>query len=201
MKKKTLLTAGDAAAHCQVSYNTITNWIKGGKLKASMTPGRHHRIHVDDFREFLNEHNWPPFEAESTDRQKILVVDDDPDLVQIITQFFSEMDEYELATASDGFEAGTQVTKFNPDLIMLDLMMPHMDGFKVCRMIKSNPETKHIKLLVITGYVEEENIQKALEYGADYWIEKPFQLAELKKKANELIEGKREKVRDMSQIA
>lgn len=186
MKEKAVLTTGDVAAHCHVSYETVTNWIKSGKLKAHKTPGGHHRIPARDFSAFLEEYDMLPLEEEPG-RRKVLVVDDDPGLVNVIVEFLDNANEYELATASDGFAAGIQVVKFCPDLIILDLMMPNIDGFEVCKSLKSNPETQHVVILVITGYAEEGNMQKALAYGADYCMAKPFRIAELKKKIDELF--------------
>ena len=187
MTTKAVLTTGDAARHCHVSSETVANWIRSGKLKAYMTPGQHRRIHVGDFRTFLRAHDMPPFGEDYPGRRKVLVVDDDPDIVRLITKFLSGNDEYELGTASGGFEAGIQVAKFRPDLVILDLMIPDIDGFKVCREIKSNPDTRHIMVLVVTGYAEEENIQKALQHGADYCMKKPLNLNELKEKIDEFF--------------
>ena len=151
MKKKTLLTTGDVAAHCHVSYDTVANWIRSGKLRAFTTPGGHRRISIRDFNEFLTEYRMPPFEEEPVQRGRVLVVDDDPLVVKTIVKLLSGTGEYEPATAADGFEAGLQITRFNPDLIILDLMMPNIDGFKVCQKIKSTRQTRHIKILVLTG--------------------------------------------------
>ena len=144
-----LLTTGEVAAHCCVSYQAVNQWIKSGKLKAYTTPGRHHRIPVGDFREFLAEHNLPPLPTQRADKPRILIVDDEPGMVRIIAKLFTKTERYEVTTASDGFEAGIQVARFQPDLMILDLIMPNMDGFKVCQQIKSAPETKDIGILVI----------------------------------------------------
>ena len=121
------------------------------------------------------------------ERRKVLVVDDDPEIVNLIMKVLPWTDEYELASASDGFEAGVQVIKFCPDIVILDLMMPNIDGFEVCKKIKMNPTTNHIVILVITGFGTEENIQKALECGADFCIKKPFDINELEQKIGELL--------------
>lgn len=207
---KTLLTTGDIAAHCQVTYQTASNWIHSGKLEAFRTPGRHQRIHQAEFERFLAEHGMPSYvtdvaggsEAEATastadghrvdraasedpsrpgaTRPRILVVDDDAAIVRLVTRFLSQTGGYDLEAAADGFEAGVQVYRFQPDLVLLDLMMPNIDGFKVCQRIKATPETAHIKVLVMTGYGSEQNLQAARERGADHCLAKPFKIAELK---------------------
>ena len=190
MSSKIALTTGDVAAHCLISADTVINWIKEKKLKAYTTPGGHRRIHVSDFKVFLNEYNLPPYPEDVLETRKVLVVDDEPKVVELITNCLGMTDQYELATAADGFDAGLQVSKFNPNLIILDLMMPNIDGFNVCKRIKSSSDTSHIRILVITGYGTDENIQKALACGADDYLEKPFQLNELVKKVEELIHRK-----------
>ena len=187
MKDRSLLTSGEVAAHCCVSYETVNQWIKSGKLKAYTTPGRHYRIQINDFRKFLKEHHLPPLEAPRADRFKILIVDDEPRVVRTIARLFTNTDKYEVTTAFDGFEAGIKVAQFQPDLVILDLILPNVDGFKVCQQIKSNPETQHIAILVVTGYSSDENMQKALECGADYCMAKPFHPSEFKERVDALL--------------
>ncbi len=190
MKRAALITTGEVAAHCRVSYETVDKWIKTGRLKAYTTPGRHRRIDTEDFRAFLRQYNLPPLEEESS-RKRLLIVDDDPSIVQTLSKFFGKTGEYELATAADGFEAGVQIASFRPDLVILDLMMPHLDGFEVCRKIKSASETRNTRVLVVTGYATGDNLQKALECGADCCVAKPFRMGELKKKVEEVFAGAR----------
>lgn len=189
MKKAGLMTAGEVAAHCHVSYQAVKQWVTSGKLKAYFTPGRHRRIRVEDFREFLQKYDMPPLEETSASKRRVLIVDDDPAIVHLLTRFFGKMGEYDLATAEDGFDAGIQMTSFRPDLVVLDLMMPNLDGFTVCRKIKSAPATRDIQVLVITGYCTGENVQKALKCGADDCLAKPFKMGELKKRVEGLFQG------------
>jgi two-component system, cell cycle response regulator len=92
-----------------------------------------------------------------------------------------------LATASDGFEAGLQVATFKPHLVLLDLLMPHIDGFEVCRLIRANPATAHTRILIITAFGRYENIQRALKAGADDFLHKPLELEQLKSKVSSLL--------------
>ena len=176
---KKVLTSGDVATHCQVSYETVSNWIKNGKLKSYQTPGRHRRIRIEDFMDFLTEHGMPPL-AETTseidpDQQRILIVDDEPAILELITHSFKiRYPNHALCTAADGFEAGLQVVKFRPNLIILDLMMPNINGFRICHFVRSNPETQHIGVMVVTGYADEKNVERIMESGADQWMAKPF---------------------------
>ena len=190
---KKVLTTGEVAAHCHVTPETVTNWVKSGKLRAYATPGRHRRIHVQDFRTFLEDFNMPPLEEEPAACRRVLIVDDEPQVARLVSDVLSQTGQYELERASDGFEAGLWLVRFSPDLIILDLMMPHLDGFKVCRMVRENPETRHIAILVLTAYAQGENIRRAQECGADYCMAKPFKTSELIGKVAELVHRKDER--------
>ena len=192
MDPKPILTTGDVASHCHVSQETVANWIRSGWLKAYKTPGRHRRIRPGDFEEFLVEHGMPPFSiaALPSGQRRVLVVDDDPAVVQMIVRLLDRDGRYVTATAADGFEAGIQLITFRPDLVILDLMMPHLDGFKVCSSIRTTPETSELAVLVITGLHDEENLRRAHEAGANYCMTKPLSVSALTQKLDELLESK-----------
>jgi excisionase family DNA binding protein len=189
IKKPELLSAGEVAAHCRVSYEAVKHWVQTGKLKAFTTPGGHRRVRVEDFQEFLRKYRIPQPEEAGAHKRRVLIVDDDPAIVQMLTKFFGKIGDYEVATAEDGFDAGIQMAAFRPNLVLLDLMMPTLDGFTVCRKIKSAPATRDIRVLVITGYPTDANIEKALECGADDCLAKPFKMGELKKRVEGLFQG------------
>lgn len=182
---KEVLRTGQVAEHCQVSGVTVWSWIKKGKLKAHSTPGGHKRVLVADFQRFLQEYGMPPFE-ETGSRPRILIADDEPLALQTMAAYLRKAGEYEVATARDGFEAGLLVGSFKPDLIVLDLFMPQLDGFSVCRRLKSSPETSSILVLVVTGLPTEENLERAREAGADDCMGKVGMTA-LKERADALL--------------
>ena len=105
--------------------------------------------------------------------KKILIVDDDPQIRDLLTQMLSA-NKYETETASSGFAAGSKIATFKPDLIILDLLMPEMSGFEVCRLIKEDLQTSHIKILAVTGYDTEENRNQIMTAGADDYMTKPL---------------------------
>ena len=173
MMKNELYTVGQAAALCSLSRGTVWRYIKSGDLKASQTPGGHFRILKKDLDAFVVERGMAPLPDTVSSRHKILIVDDDPQLRDLLTRILSG-DNYETETAANGFAAGTQVALFKPGLIILDLLMPEMSGFEVCRQIKQNPETAHIKILAVTGYNTKENRENILNAGADDFLAKPL---------------------------
>ena len=96
MNPKPVMTTGDVASHCHVSQETVSNWIRGGSLKAYKTPGRHRRIRLEDFSEFLIEHNMPPIgmAASYPVQRRVLVVDDDPAVVKLIVKMLGHKGPY-----------------------------------------------------------------------------------------------------------
>ena len=184
-----ILTVSQASKYCKVSSKTIINWIDGGYIKAYKTVGGHRRIKKEDLDQFLKEKGMPlPDEAKTEERKKILVVDDDKIIVETIVQALEE-DEfgYEMISASDGFEAGLQVNHFKPDLLILDIMMPDINGYEVCQKIKSNPDSKDTKIIVLSAYLDDEAFKQMREYGADACFSKPLPLEQLKFEVAKLL--------------
>jgi excisionase family DNA binding protein len=184
-----LLTTSEVANYCQVTNDGVVKWIKARKLKAYSTPGGHYRIRKSDFKEFLGRYGMPvdpEFFAE--EKKRILVVDDETTIIEIITQALGDATSYQLNSARDGYEAGLKIGTFRPDLIILDVMMPQMDGIEVCKRIKANPDTETIKVLAITGHPEEGNIDKAYRNGADLCLIKPLQMDHLRREVSRLLD-------------
>jgi len=177
-----ILTVFQASKYCNVSPRTIINWIEAGHIEAYKTVGGHRRIKKSDLQNFMRKQGIPIPEKEITsERKRILIVDDDPIIVETIVQALEEEHyDYEIISASDGFEAGLQVNHFKPHLLILDIMMPDIKGYDVCKKIKSNEETKDIKIIVLSAYLDEEKFKKMKEYGADLCFSKPVPLPQLK---------------------
>ena len=120
--------------------------------------------------------------------KRILVVSNDPTDVERITQVLkSDSATYTVATASDGYETGLQVATFKPDVIVADVTTARCDGCELCRRVKSSPETRHIKVLGITGPADVSTKNKILSCGADDYVTKPLQNKELKAHVRTLV--------------
>ncbi len=181
-----LYTIGKAAEYCSLGKETLRRHIKSGDLTASRTPGGHYRVLKKDLEAFVLEKGMYPLTNNRSQSRKILIVDDDLQIQAMLTKILSDQ-KYETEVASSGFEAGAKVVKFKPGLIILDLIMPEMDGFEVCRQIKENPDTSHIKILAITGYDTEENREKIMEAGADAYMAKPMMRDVLLRRVEDLL--------------
>ena len=118
--------------------------------------------------------------------KKILVVDDEVDLVETV-RFPLEIEGYNVLVAYNGEEALNQARKENPDLILLDLMLPKLDGYKVCRLLKFDERYKHIPILMLTAKTQEKDKVLGMETGADEYITKPFDMDYLLKKVKEYL--------------
>jgi len=184
-----LLTTSEVAQYCQVTNDGVVKWIKAKKLKAYSTPGGHYRIRKSDFKDFLGRYGMPVDPNFFTEEKKrILVVDDESSIVEVISQALSDAQAFQVNTAHDGYEAGLKIGTFRPDLIILDIMMPHMDGIEVCKRIKGDPDTETIKVVAITGHPEQGNIDRAYRSGADLCLMKPLQIEHLRREVARLLE-------------
>jgi len=193
-KPMKILTVYEASQFCGVSAKTITNWIEAGHIKAFRTVGGHRRISLSDLNAFLKERNMPTIEESSLEkeppagRKRILIVDDDTIIVETLVLALEEEDrDYEIISAADGFEAGIQISRIKPHLVILDIMMPDINGYEVCRRIKTDEETRETKVIVLSAYLEEESYRKMREYGADLCYSKPLPLEKLKAEVARLL--------------
>lgn len=177
MREKTVFTTFETAKLCQVSPLSIINWVNAGRLPAFRTPGGHRRIRREDLIRFMRDSGIPlPEELrEGSGRPRVLVVDDDETIRDTIAEYLTGRTKpYEVMTARDGFEAGRLVATFRPNVVLLDLRMPGMDGFQVCRAIKGDPETSSVTVIAMTGYHNAETETKILECGAMRCFAKPL---------------------------
>jgi excisionase family DNA binding protein len=187
-----ILTVATASEYCRVSPKTIINWVESGYIEAYKTVGGHRRIKKKNLEAFMEKQGIPIPETEMTgERRRILVVDDDPIIVEtIVLSLEEDKFDYEVISASDGFEAGLQVNHFKPHLLILDIMMPDIKGYEVCKKVKSNPDTKDTKIIVLSAYLDEEKFKQMKEYGADVCFSKPLPLPQLKEEVARLLELK-----------
>ena len=189
---KTSLTTKQIAEYCQVTQRTAVQWINEGKLKFFRTPGKHIRVDRKDFVEFLKEYHMPVPEElavsiEMNGKKRILIVDDDKSMVDSIQRLLKRENKYDLEVAYDGFEAGQKFITHKPDLVILDIRMPRVDGYKLCSAMRNNPDNKNVKILIISGLIDAKDKNKIVKLGADDYLEKPFENKQLKAKIDDLL--------------
>jgi two-component system OmpR family response regulator len=189
-KMKDLFTTGEAAEICRVSQQTIIRCFDAGRLEGFRVPGsRFRRIPRQKLIKFMKDNNIPLDSIESGKR-KVLIVDDDAEIVELIVDVLQRDGRFELKTASSGYEAGMATERFRPELILLDYMLPDVNGNVVCQTIRRNPEFENIKIIIVSGVVKQDEITQLLKSGAQDFIRKPFNIAELTDKITIVLQMK-----------
>jgi DNA-binding response OmpR family regulator len=123
--------------------------------------------------------NKIPLDNMDSGKRKLLIVDDDAEIVDLISDIFSRDGRFEVATASSGYDAGVMTHQFRPDVILLDYMLPDVNGNIVCQTIKQNPEFEDIRIIIVSGVVKQDEIDQLLKSGAEGFVKKPFSIDEL----------------------
>ncbi len=187
---KDLFTTGEAAEICRVSQQTIIRCFDAGRLEGFRVPGsRFRRIPRQHLIKFMKDNNIPLDSIESGKR-KVLIVDDDAEIVELIVEVLERDGRFEVKTASSGYEAGMATQRFRPELILLDYMLPDVNGNVVCQTIRRNPEFENIKIIIVSGVVKEDEIAQLLKSGAEDFIRKPFNITELTDKITAVLQIK-----------
>lgn len=175
MESKQSFSTSEVAKYCHVTADTIRKWAEAGRIHVFKTPGGHRRIRRDDLVRFLRENKIPVHEDLDNAGIRVLVVDDEKAVVSVIRRFLERSQTpFQIEVALDGFEAGHQVATVRPNVIFLDLRLPGMDGFEVCRRIKSDPDTANCHIIAMTGYYEGDVANRIVEMGASLLMQKPF---------------------------
>jgi excisionase family DNA binding protein len=175
MESKQSFSTSEVAKYCHVTADTIRKWAEAGRIHVFKTPGGHRRIRRDDLVRFLRENSIPVHGDLDNSGIKILVVDDEKAVISVVRRFLERAQTpFQIEIALDGYSAGHQMATFRPNVVFLDLRLPGLDGFEVCRRIKSTPETQNTHIIAMTGYYEGDVAQRVLELGAAMLLQKPF---------------------------
>ena len=176
---KTVFTTGEAAKICKVSQQTIIRCFDNGQLKGFRVPGsRFRRIPREALYRFMKD-NGIPTDALESGKRKVLLVDDDTELVELMTKVLEEDGRFEVRVAGNGFDAGMMVKEYRPDLIVLDVMLPDINGKEVCHRVRADNTLEDVRILCISGMIEDDKIQELKLSGADHFLHKPFDIEEL----------------------
>jgi len=190
MTNSGLLTTGDVARLCGFSTSAVLQWIRRGKLPAYSSPGGQHRVSPEQLTGFLREHGMrvPTDLVRSGPPYRVLIVEDEEFVRDVVARTLADLEEdCVVDVAENGVVGCMKIPVFQPHLILLDLLMPEVDGVELCRAIKSVEETSHIKILVVTGADPDDHVARVLQAGADDWIAKPFRIEPLLAKVRGLL--------------
>lgn len=182
-------TTGEIADLCHVTINAVKKWIAAGKLEAFRTPGGHYRVRRDDFKLFVDTYRMHLKEEIFKEKRKVLIIDDEPKILEYLKGVFeSSAAMYEVETSLDGYEGLVKVGDFKPDLIILDIKMPLIDGFEVCRRLRNSEATKDIKILAMTAY-DSTDVANIVQSGADDCLTKPISAKDFKSRVESIFES------------
>ena len=160
---KKVFSTGEAAAICKVSQQTIIRCFDTGRLQGFRVPGsRFRRIPRESLILFMKD-NDIPLELLDSGKRKILVVDDDPEIVELMVDVLERDGRFEVRTASSGYDAGVITQDYRPDLIILDYMLPDVNGNVVCKTIRGKDAFEHMKIIIVSGVVNKDDIDNLLE--------------------------------------
>ena len=184
------LTTSQMAHYCTVRVETVTRWVREKSLEAHTTAGGRYRIPADVAIRFMRSHGIPiPDELyQAQESKRVLVVDDDSEVLESLVLMLKEVGpSLDIRSETDGIAACIALGSFKPDLLILDLKMPGMDGYALCEKVRADPTTRDAKILVVTGYLNETNQERALDSGADACLSKPIGLDLLAERVHELL--------------
>ncbi len=176
---KTVFTTGEAAKICKVSQQTIIRCFDNGQLKGFRVPGsKFRRIPREALYKFMRD-NSIPTDALESGKRKVLLVDDEVEIIEMLAKALEDDGRFEYRVAANGFDAGMMVKEYRPDLIILDVMLPDINGKEVCVRVRQDTSLEEVRIICISGMVEEEKIAELKLAGADEFVRKPFDVDEL----------------------
>ena len=187
------LKPSEIAQYCDVHQRTVSRWIANGQLKGHKLPGRgNYRVLVEDFITFLHKQRMPMPELfdtqeieQTTGKKRILIIDDEAAMRNAVRRVLQST-QYDIISAQDGFQAGVKVIAEQPDLIILDLSMPGLDGFDVIQFIRQRPDLTKVKILVLSGLAPAD-LAESIKIGANDAVAKPFDNSDLLSRVKTLL--------------
>lgn len=184
---KKIFTTGEAAEVCKVSQQTIIRCFDSGRLGGFRVPGsKFRRIPRAELIKFMHD-NEIPTEVLEGPAKRVLVVDDDPAILELFTDLLSRDPRWEIKTAATGYDAGLLTESFRPHVVILDYMLPDINGHVVCQRLRENEDMKHTKVIIVSGVVNQAEIEKLLKSGADDFVKKPFNVSQIVEKMAGLV--------------
>ena len=186
---KNVYTTGDVSRICNVTIRTVIKWFDSGELKGFKIPNsRDRRIPRENLIEFMTKHGIPLNRLDLEKKRRILIADDEEGIIFVLKKFIDEIGLFKLETASSGLEAGIKLASFRPHLLILDHLLGDTTSREVMRNVKNDPELKDLKIIIMSGYVTDEEVEQMMRDGIHDFIRKPFDLEEVKAKVFHLLE-------------
>jgi len=186
---KAVFTTGEAAEVCKVSQQTIIRCFDAGRLGGFRVPGsKFRRIPREELIKFMRDNDIPIETLTGARKKRVLIVDDDPQIVELFVDVLSRDERFEIKTAMTGYDAGLITEQFKPDLMILDYMLPDINGNVVCQTVRKNPDLGDMRIIIVSGVVNQDQIHDLLTAGADEFVKKPFNIEKLIGRIQALLE-------------
>ncbi|HWP40647.1 response regulator [Fontivita pretiosa] len=178
-KVKDVLTTGEVAKICNVAPRTVSKWFDSGALHGYRIPGsKDRRIPLNQLIRFMKQHGMP-LNGLMTGCTRVLIVDDEQDIVEVLEKILEDEAKYEVEVARNGFTAGVIAEKFRPHVLLLDMHLRDVDGKEVAKQVKNNPDLQLTKVIAMSGKMSEEELKGLLAAGFDGYLKKPFHVRQV----------------------
>lgn len=176
---KDVLTTGEVAKICNVAPRTVSKWFDSGQLKGYRIPGsKDRRIPMSQLVKFMKAHSIP-LDGLQTGQIRVLLVDDDADVVGTLSELMKNETEYDVHTATDAFEAGVECGQFKPHVMLLDLHISGGDARRVADLVRANPDLQLTRIIAMSGKLTDGQAGQLRRQGFDAFLKKPFQFRQV----------------------
>lgn len=177
--EKDVLTTGEVAKICNVAPRTVSKWFDTGVLKGYRIPGsKDRRIPVSQLLRFMKDHGIP-FDGISSGKTRVLIVDDEQEIVDVLQRALSEQANYEVRTATNGFQAGIEADRFKPHVMLLDVHLGEADVRNIANLVRSDDDLQMTKIIAMSGKMTDGQLQTLRTSGFDGYLKKPFQVRQV----------------------
>ena len=178
-RQKDILTTGEVAKICNVAPRTVSKWFDSGQLRGYRIPGsKDRRIPLAALIRFMKAHNIP-MEGLQSGRTRVLIVDDESEIVDVLEKVLTEQANYEVKTAHSGFSAGVECEKFRPSIILMDMHLSDIDGKTVLKLVRDNADLQMTKVIAMSGKLTDGQAHQLLHSGFDGYLKKPFHVRQV----------------------
>ena len=177
--EKEVLTTGEVAKICNVAPRTVSKWFDSGTLKGYRIPGsKDRRIPRDELYRFMKNYGIP-METLSSGRTRVMIVDDEADIVDVLEKVLTEQTNYEVHTATSGFEAGMACERVKPHVLLLDIQLAEGDARELASQVRANDNLQMTRIIAMSGKLTDGQAQALKGHGFDGFLKKPFQIRQV----------------------
>lgn len=180
---KNVYTTGEVARICNVTIRTVIKWFESGELEGFKIPNsRDRRIPRDSLITFMKKHGIPLKNIDLDNRKRILIADDEEGIIFVLKKFLGDIGIFDIDTASSGLETGMKLASFTPHLLLLDHLLGDTTSKEVVSNVKRDPNLSGLRIIIMSGYVSDDEVEVMLQDGINDFIRKPFDLDVVKAK-------------------